>query len=168
MRRVHFGLLDRVVLIPVELVHVLLPTLLAAIVVFFVSGPWASLGVVAAVLAGTALFPILLPWLPTRDFSAKGFVLGGAVALPFAWLTFSRNPDAVWWLRAAGALALLLSLPPVTAFLALNFTGSTTFTSRTRVRREMSTYVPVMAWTFGTGIALTIMHLLIRVLGGTQ
>ncbi len=168
MRRVHFSLLDRVVLIPVELVHVLLPALLAALVVFFVSGLEASLAVVAAVLAGTVLFPILLPWLPTRDFSAKGFILGGVVALPFAWLTFVRNPDAAWWLRSGGALALLLPLPPVTAFLTLNFTGSTTFTSRTGVRREMSTYIPVMAWMFGIGVVLTIVLALIRVLGGTQ
>ena len=168
MRQVDFPLLDRVVLIPVELVHVLWPTLLAAAVVFFVTGLEASLAVVAAVLAGTVLFPILLPWLPTRDFSAKGFILGGVVALPFAWLAFMQNPDAAWWLRAGGAMALLLPLPLVTAFLALNFTGSTTFTSRTGVRREMSTYVPIMAWTFGIGVVLTIVLALIRVLGGIQ
>jgi hypothetical protein len=167
MRQVRFTLWDRLVLIPVELVHVLLPTLIAAAVVFFVSGLWASVAVVAAVLAGVALFPVLLPWLPTRDFSAKGFTLGGAVALPFAWMTFLSNPDAAWWLRVGGALTFLLSLPPVTAFLTLNFTGSTTFTSRSGVRREMFTYIPVMAWMFGVGILLTIALSLIRVLGGS-
>ena len=166
MRQVDFPLADRVVLIPVELVHVLRPTLLAAIAVFFVAGLEASLAAVAAVLAGTVLFPILLPWLPTRDFSAKGFILGGVVALPFAWLAFTGNPDAAWWLRTGGALALLLPLPPVTAFLALNFTGSTTFTSRSGVRREMSTYIPIMAWLFGIGVVLTIVLALIRVFGG--
>ena len=166
MRQVDFPLADRVVLIPVELVHVLRPTLLAALAVFFVAGLEASLAAVAAVLAGTVLFPILLPWLPTRDFSAKGFILGGVVALPFAWLAFTGNPDTAWWLRAGGALALLLPLPPVTAFLALNFTGSTTFTSRSGVRREMSTYIPIMAWLFGIGVVLTIVLALIRVFGG--
>ncbi len=166
MRQVRFPLRDRLVLIPVELVHVLLPTLIAAIVVYFVSGLWASVAVVAAVMAGVALFPILLPWLPPRDFSVKGFVLGGVVVLPFALVTFLRNPDAAWWLRVGGALTFLLSLPPVTAFLTLNFTGSTTFTSRSGVRREMSTYIPVMAWMFGIGVFLTIVLSLIRVLGG--
>jgi hypothetical protein len=52
-------------------------------------------------------------------------------------------------------------LPPVTAFLTLNFTGSTTFTSRSGVRREMFTYIPVMAWMFGIGILLTIVLSLI-------
>jgi len=156
MRQVRFTLRDRLVLIPVELVHVLLPMLIAAVVVFFVGGFWASAAVAAAILAGVVLFPILLPWLPTRDFSTKGFILGGVVALPFALATFLRSPDAAWWLRAGGALTFLLPLPPVTAYLALNFTGSTTFTSRSGVRREIFAHVPIMVWMFGIGIVLTI------------
>jgi len=161
MRRVRFGLRDRLVLIPVELVHVLLPTLIAAAVVFFVSGLLASLAVVAAVLAGVVLFPFLLPWLPTRDFSSKGFILGGLVALPFALAALLSTPDATWWRRLGAALTLLLPLPPLTAYLTLNFTGSTTFTSRSGVRREMFTYIPIMAWMAGIGILLTIVLSLI-------
>ncbi len=156
MRRVRFTLRDRLILIPVELVHVLLPTLIAAMVLWLVVGPLASAGVVAAILAGVVVFPVLLPWLPTRAFSAKGFILGGVVALPFALTAFLSQPDAAWWLRAGWTLAYLLGLPPVTAFLALNFTGSTTFTSKSGVKREMFAYIPVMAGTFGTGIVLTI------------
>lgn len=161
MRRVRFALRDRLTLIPVELVHVLLPMLIAAAVVSFISGPWASVAVVSAILAGVVLFPILLPWLPTRDFSSKGLILGMLVALPFALRSFLRHPDIVWWLRTAGALTSLLSLPPVTAYLTLNFTGSTTFTSRTGVRREIFTYIPSMAWMFGIGILLIIVLVLI-------
>jgi hypothetical protein len=156
MRQVRFTLRDRLILIPVELVHVFVPTLIAAAVVFFTGGLWASAAVVAAILAGVVLFPILLPWLPTRDFSSKGFILGGVVALPFAVAAFLRNPDAAWWLRAGGALTLLLPLPPVTAYLALNFTGSTTFTSRSGVRHEIFTYIPTMAWMLGVGVVLII------------
>jgi len=156
MRRVRFGLRDRLTLIPVELVHVLLPTLVAAVVLYFVGGIWHSVAAIAAVLAGAALFPILLPWLPARDFSSKGFVLGAVVALPFALLSIMQHPDAEWWLSVLAPLTFLLLLPPVTAFLALNFTGSTTFTSRTGVRREIFRYVPAMAWLAGTGVVLTI------------
>jgi hypothetical protein len=156
MRRVRFTLRDRLILIPVELVHTLLPMLIAAVAVFFVGGLWASAAVLAAILAGVVLFPILLPWLPTRDFSSKGFILGGLVALPFALAIFLANPDATWWRQVGGALTYLLPLPSVTAYLALNFTGSTTFTSRSGVRREIFTYVPIMAWMFGIGIVLTI------------
>ena len=166
MRQVRFGLRERLVLIPVELVYTLLPMLVAAVAVFVFSGLWVSLAVVAGVLAGVVLFPILLPWLPTRDFSSKGFILGGLVALPFALAALLGSPKAAWWLRAGGALTFLLPLPAVTAFLALNFTGSTTCTSRSGVRREMSTYIPVMAWTFGLGVVLAIVLWLVRVLGG--
>jgi len=161
MRRVRFALRDRLILISVDLVHVLLPMLIAAVVLFFFSGFLASAGAVVAILAGVVLFPILLPWLPTRDFSSKGFFLGGMVALPFALVVFLGNSNAAWWRQVGGALTYLLALPPVTAFLALNFTGSTTFTSRSGVRREIFTYIPIMAWMFGIGIVLTVVLSLI-------
>ena len=163
MRRVRFGFLDRLVLVPVELVHVLLPTLVAAAILLFVGGWLASAGAIAAVLAGAALFPMLLPWIPTHAFSSKGFILGAAVAVPFAAITFVTAADAVWWQRIGRTLAYLLAMPPVTAFLALNFTGSSTYTSKTGVRREMFAYIPAMAWTFGIGIVLTLVSFLIRV-----
>jgi hypothetical protein len=55
----------------------------------------------------------------------------------------------------------LLAVPAVVAFLALNFTGSTPHASRTGVRREMATYVPVIAGLFGVGVVLTILSLLL-------
>jgi hypothetical protein len=165
MRQVRFTLRDRLVLIPVELVHVLWPMLIAAIALFLIVGPLATAGAVVAVLAGVVLFPILLPWLPTRQFSTKGFILGGAAALPFTLTAFLSEPGTALWLRVGWALAYLLGLPPVTAFLALNFTGSTPFTSKSGVKREMFIYIPVMAWTFGIGTVLTIAFTLFRLLG---
>jgi hypothetical protein len=165
MRRVRFPLRDRAVLIPVELVGTFVPLLIATVASLLIVGPLAAAGAVAAAAAGVVLFPLLLPRIPTRDFSSKGFILGGLAALPFALAAFLGKPDTVWWLRAGGALAYLLGLPPVTAFLALNFTGSTTFTSKSGVRREMFTYIPVMAWTFGGGILLIVAVTLLRLLG---
>ena len=156
MRRVRFDLRDRLVLIPVELVHVLLPMLVASILAYFVGGTLACVAVLAAVLAGTVAFPILLPWLPSREFSSKGFILGGLAALPFALLAWDQHLGAQWWVRLGWTLAYLLAMPPVTAYLALNFTGSSTFTSRTGVRREIFSYIPIMAATFGAGIFLTL------------
>jgi hypothetical protein len=166
MRRVRFSLADRAVLIPVELVHVLLPMVIAAVVVFFLGGILVSASTVAAILAGVVLFPILLPWLPTSDFSVKGFILGGLVALPFALRIFLGAPDSLWWPRAGWALIFLLAMPPVTGYLSLNFTGSTPFTSRSGVRREIFAYTPVMASMFGTSILLAITFILIRWWGG--
>ena len=50
----------------------------------------------------------------------------------------------------------------MTAFLALNFTGSTTFTSRSGVRREIFAYIPAMAGTFGAGLLLGLVSAFIR------
>jgi hypothetical protein len=166
MRRVTFSLHDRLVLIPVELSYVLLPMLIVAVALFFVDGFLSSAAVVSAILAGVVLFPLLLPWIPTPNFSTKGYILGAAVVLPFVLIRFLNQPDALLWQRVGLAITYLLIFPPVTAFLTLNFTGSTTFTSKSGVKREIFAYIPVMAWMFGSGIIFTIIFTLIRVLGG--
>lgn len=165
MRRVSFTLAERLVLIPVELVYVLMPMVVAAVLLYLMAGAGAAGAAVAAMLAGVVLFPILLPWLPSRDFSTKGFVLGGLVALPFAIARFASGSEAAWWMPVAGGLAYLLAMPAITAFLSLNFTGSTTFTSKSGVKREIATYAPVMAATFAIGLLLFLVTTLLR-MGG--
>jgi hypothetical protein len=162
MRKVNFSLRDRLVLIPVDVTQTFLPMLAAAIVLYFLGGWISSLAAVVAVLTGVVLFPILLPWIPTHNFSTKGFLLGILAAIPFALSAFIRHPDWAWYHRLGQALEFLLAMPAVTAFIALNFTGSTTFSSRSGVKREMFAYIPAMAWTFGTGILLAIVVIFIR------
>jgi hypothetical protein len=156
MRRVRFSLGDRMVLIPVELVGVLLPLLVAAVILRFLGGWFAVGAAAAAVLAGVVLFPILLPWLPTREFSTKGSILGALVALPFALATLLSAPAGPGWRQAMGALGCLLAMVPTTAYLALNFTGATPLTSRTGVKREIYRYIRPMAVLFGLGALLTL------------
>ncbi len=150
MRRVRFPLWDRVQLIPIELVSAFLVMAVAAIVLYFAMGLTASLAVLAAVLAGVALFPAVLPYIPVKDFSAKGLILGLIVALPFAYYVFTKQGDTLP--NALAALGYLLAMPPVTAYLALNFTGCSTFTSRTGVRKEIYRYIPPMAVAFALGM----------------
>ncbi|MFC2083567.1 mercury methylation corrinoid protein HgcA [Bacteroidota bacterium] len=166
MRQVQFKLRDRLILVPVELVGVLIPIIIAAVILFFISGIVPAFAAVTAILAGVVLFPVLLPWIPTPNFSTKGLFLSGIIALLFAVFTILSNPDTEVWKKAGWILIYLLTLPPVTAFLSLNFTGATTFTSRSGVKREIFKYIPVMAWMFGGGIVLSITFLLISVLGG--
>ena len=166
MRRVRFTLRDRVVLIPVELVQLLLPMLISATVLFFLGGPRAAAASVAAILAGTVLFPILLPWLPTTDFTTKGLILGGAAALPFGLSALFGGAAGTGVRRIVHSLAYLFAMPPVTAFLALNFTGATPFTSPSGVKREIFRYIPGIAWTFGAGLLLSLAVTAARFLGG--
>jgi len=156
MRNVRFPLADRLVLIPVELVHAAPPAIAGALVLFFLAGPLAALAAVTAVLAGTVAFPLLLPLLPTRDFSTKGLILGTIAALPIAG-TFASEASGPVWINAAGAGMALLIMPAVTAYLALNFTGCSTSTSRTGVRNEIFRYVPLMAVMAASGIVLGIL-----------
>jgi hypothetical protein len=165
MRQVRFGLRERLELTPIELVHTLIPLAVATMAVYFLAGLLPGLAVAAAILAGAALFPPLLPWLPFHDFSAKGYVLGLIVALPFSLALFASSTGADIAPRLVIPLILLLALPPVTAFLALNFTGSTSYTSRSGVKREIFTYIPVMAVLFGLGVLLAVGVNLARFLG---
>jgi len=167
MRRVRFGLRERAVLIPVELVYSLLPMAIAGVVLWLAGGWVVALSAPVTVLAGTALFPLLLPVLPTPNFSTKGFVLGAiawallAVALlvsPFAPPSLSAR---IAWVIVTG-----FGVPAGTAFLALNFTGATPITSRSGVAREIFRYVPVMA-VMGLAFVLGVLGmLLIRILPG--
>jgi len=135
MRKVKFPARDRFVLIPVELAHAA-PIVLVVSVLMFIAGGWLAFsGVVAAAFAGLVLFPLLLPSLPFYDFSVKGFILGFLAAIPFAIAAYFGGADI--WSRSGWAAFYLLFIPSVTAYLSLNFTGSTTFTSQTGVKKEI-------------------------------
>ncbi len=165
MRRVNFTILDRIVLLPVEL-NQYLPILIALIILSLLGGFIVAAAAITAILSGLALVPIFLRWIPTKDFSTKGFIIGGLMALPFALNALYSMTDEALWLRFGWALNYMLIMPSITAFLALNFTGSTTFTSVTGVKKEIFRYVPKMAWLFGIGIILIIVLSSMRLLGG--
>jgi hypothetical protein len=156
MRRVRFGVSDRLLLVPVELVHVIVPMLASAVALYFAGGWAAAWSAIAAFSAGTVLFPILLPWIPTPDFTTKGLILGAVVAAPFAIARTVGSAGASWWWGPGWGLVHLLGMAPVTAFLALLFTGSTTFTSKSGVAREIRRYTRVLAFAFGAGIVLSV------------
>jgi hypothetical protein len=156
MRRVGFPLKQRLEIVPVEIVNTLILTIVLGLPLYFAGGILATLAALAAVFAGNVLFPPLLPWLPTSNFSTKGFFLGALVALPFTVMASLGYHGEATWQRAGWALAHLLFMPPVTAFLSLNYTGSTTFTSWSGVKREIFAYVPVMAWMFAPGLLLMV------------
>jgi hypothetical protein len=164
MRRVQFPIKDRIVLTPVEFVHLALPLVAVTAFLWFLAGPVAALAAISAVIAGTVLFPALLPFIPTRDFSTKGLLLGGLVAVPFA-ASFATVPAIPFWANTLAAMTALLLIPAVTAYIALNFTGCTTFTSRTGVKKEIFRYVPVLAVMAGMGIIAGLILGVCRLLG---
>jgi len=80
--------------------------------------------------------------------------------LPFIW--FNTVAGGSLMMQTGYAAASLLFFPPITAFLALNFTGATTFASRTGVRKEIFTYIRVMAAMFVTGFIIALFLFLAR------
>lgn len=144
MRRVRFPARDRAVLIPVELRNYLLFGSLAAAVLIIFAG-WLGLAVFAAgYFGGLAVFPLLLPYLPGRSFSGKGMVLGALLSVPpvvWTWTTWTGSVERL----LLTDLAILFGVVAVVSYLALNFTGSTPFASRTGVRKEIFTFIPAMA-----------------------
>ena len=57
MRRVEFPFKDRIVLTPVEFVHLALPLFLVTAFLWFLAGPVAALAAISAVIAGTGPLP---------------------------------------------------------------------------------------------------------------
>lgn len=154
MRRIRFDLRDRLVLIPVEATQALPLSAGLAIAGYFLDGPVAAAGVAGAALAGLVGIPALLPWLPAKEYSAKGFMLGGMIGLAAALATLIEDDGSGIASRAVRGASYLLDLPPLTAFIALNFTGATPYTSPSGVRREIFKYVPVMAGMTAAGIIM--------------
>ncbi|MEN6320905.1 MAG: mercury methylation corrinoid protein HgcA [Syntrophaceae bacterium] len=162
MRRKTFTLTERVVLIPIELVAALKASLLIFFAFFFlggVGGPagyWANAlnyglfavaAVLLAIIAGAVLTPVLLPALPGRAFSLKGCTVGVVSAAAFLII---RNPDLAIWQGRLETLAWLLLIPVLTAYLAMNFTGASTYTSLSGVKKEMRLALPLE---IGAGLA---------------
>jgi acetyl-CoA decarbonylase/synthase complex subunit gamma len=93
----------------------------------------------------------MLPWLPGRAFSLKGLVTGLVLALATV-LAFAGRGG----LSAAQHVALLLAIPAMSAYLTMNFTGASTFTSLSGVRREMRWALPLEIAGCAAGLLLLI------------
>ena len=160
MRELSFTLAERLILTPIEMVAALkvsIPLILILLLLgglteggFSLAAAKPVIAYLGALLAGAFATPLLLPWLPTRSFAVKGGFAGLVWAL--AWYALEGKE----WSGAATAAGFLL-LPMVASFLALNFTGSTPFTSRSGVKKEMRFALPVMAAALLLGTALWVM-----------
>jgi acetyl-CoA decarbonylase/synthase complex subunit gamma len=166
MRRKRFPIRERAALIPVELVGAAIPLLpiMAAILLLGglgrSQGYWAGvvdhgitgvLALAAAAFAGTVLTPLLLPWLPGRAFAVKGVVIG----LPLVLGTLAlRSPDIGAQWKSLEVVGWLLVGTALAAFLAMNFTGASTYTSLSGVRKEMRFAVPLQIAAAGVGLIM--------------
>ncbi|MEI6131431.1 MAG: mercury methylation corrinoid protein HgcA [Bacillota bacterium] len=159
MRTVKFTTYDRLVLTPIEVVGTLKPLAIMLIVGFFLNyfailsfGVWDLVGILGAVFAGAVATPVLLPWIPGRAFSFKGWFVG--VVCTLILISVVGGGSGLYGLRSA---AWLLILPMVSAFIAMNFTGASTYTSPTGVLKEMKIALPIMIASAVAGIGLLVL-----------
>jgi hypothetical protein len=143
MRRVTFPLRDRAVLAPMELLQSMKYLVPALVLLFLAGGPFAAFIALVTVLGGTVLFPLLLPYLPTREFSSKGVILGVLLSIPLSAWNAQMHGDRASWNLVVFAVGLALLMAPVIGYLGLNFTGSSTYTSRTGVKKEIFRWMPI-------------------------
>jgi hypothetical protein len=151
MRTKDFPTVARLVLTPVELVRAFrigIPVLagLWVLSLFLTGLSWprtfehalvALLALLTSILAGAFFTPVLLPFIPGRAFSFKGFV-AGLIGLGLIFLLRDRST-----MSTLQTLTLVFWIPAATAYLAMNFTGCSTFTSLSGVRKEMRLALPL-------------------------
>lgn len=158
-RELTFSAAERLVLTPVELVSAVHKTLPLLGLLFLAAGFFESgfnlttactavLAYLTALLAGCFAAPLLLPWLPSRSFSIKGAITGLLAAVLFCW--FAGIDSSLY------RIAAILMISAVSSFMMLNFTGSTPYTSRSGVRKEMKWALPLQSLSLLAGVALFI------------
>jgi hypothetical protein len=169
MREVRFGWRNRLAVIPVELVNAFKPALIWFIILFFLN--WLAVGAITfgglirytavnyipylgAILLGTVLVPLLLPVIPGRAFAWKGWLVGLLWAMGYIALTSPQS-----W---GGITAYLLLLPAIASFLAMNFTGASTYTSLSGVVAEMKLAVPFQLVTAGLGFLFLVARAFVK------
>jgi len=157
MRRVRFNLKDRAILVPVEVKNSLLWALPISIFLYVVSGLWMALLVLAIFAAGVVLFPLLLPILPTKHFASKGMILGAVAGLLIWGARFLIDKWSFGAATIGYLLTYVLLISPWVGYISLNFTGASTFTSRTGVRKEIFRFIPVIAVMFISGLVLLVL-----------
>lgn len=166
MRKKSFTTRERTVLVPVELVNTFKWALIILPLFFIVGGLggeggfwtgafnhglFAVIALLSAVAAGVVLTPILLPWLPGRAFSVKGVIVGLITAII---LTAFRAGDFSDWGGRIEIIAWFFLIPAITAYLAMDFTGASTYTSLSGVKKEMKWAVPLEIVAGATGLLL--------------
>jgi hypothetical protein len=163
MRRVRFGMRERLTLVPVELVQAW-PILAAGLVVTgiaaLISSPDSSAVLSRTLMAtfGTWVvaglgFPALLPWLPGKAFALKGALLGlvwGLTAVPL----LAAGP----WFGPALIMATTAGL----SFTGMNFTGASTFTSQTGALFEVNRAIIPQTVAMLAATVLAILGLVLR------
>lgn len=162
MRTVMFGLRERLILTPMEIRPAMKAYALFCLIALVISsitpegisyqaaltsgGRLVLLGGLS-VLSGALITPALLPFIPSRSFAIKGFIAG--IATTASALLFTGWASVIAPLLTVFAM---IFFPLASSYLALQFTGSSTYTGISGVKKELRYGVPV--YITGAGLSL--------------
>lgn len=167
MRKISFPLTERAKLIPVDLMYRKYQLLLVLLGIFFLSGIGRSgflfadmiesglfpvVNLAGAYAAGIILAPLFLPVTPFRAFAAKGAFWGAVVSVIL---------NLIFPISRFEGLSLGLINMSIASFMMMNFTGSSTFTSLSGVKKEMKVALPVQIGFAVAGLLLFVISKLI-------
>ena len=138
MRTVRFTFVDRLAVALLELIQAWPAALVAlglgSLLALPASSGWAGRAAawsglfLGGILSGTIATPALLPFLPGKAFAVKGAFVGAAWALVYGLAALPFLATAGPFARVLAVAGGLLATTPLAAFLAMNFTGASTFT----------------------------------------
>jgi hypothetical protein len=164
MRLVTFKFQDRIKLIPNDFIYGKFYFLAAIAVIILISGLSPNgysinnfvaisvppvLNIFLAYISGIVFTPMFLPYIPGRMFSLKGFF--GGVLLFMILIILNHAGDNIY-----ENVSWFLIITSVSSFLAMNFTGSSTYTSLSGVKKEMKVSLPIQIVFTVAGIFLQI------------
>ena len=158
MRLVEFGFRDRLILTPLELIPAL-RIFLPVVGTVLITNTFAKrtfnrhdlAALTGAVITGSVVTPLLLPYIPGRSFAWKGWILG--VISTAGILIKAKRFKPGNRVMSAGQLLLL---PIISSYLAMNFTGASTYTSPSGVKKEMKKALPFIIGAGAVGAAITL------------
>lgn len=172
MRKIKFPMKDRVILTPMEIIPAMNKYPLVALGFLIIFGlqpegiifrdaffqglPFILLGLIA-IVSGAFITPLLLPFIPFRSFALKGLVAGGlisALVMDISGLIILPHLTLI--------IAAYILFPLISSYIALQFTGSTTYTGMTGVRKELKWSIPLYVAGLVTSSILVIIYKLIQ------
>lgn len=171
MRTIRFTMADRLVLTPMEINPAMKKYPLYGLIVLLIFGlkpsgiffrdaliggtPFLLLGLIS-VFAGALVTPVLLPFMPFRSFALKGWIAGMLATF------FTIQSSGI--IHQGNIILLIVAclfFPLASSYIALQFTGSTTFTGMSGVNKELRFGIPV----YITGVAISLILLIVFKLG---
>lgn len=113
----------------------------------FVNASYFIAALLIASISATVIPAAFLPVIPGRMFSVKGAIAGFITSLCFVLIVH---------MTVLTSISIVLISSTFASFVFMNYTGTSTFTSLTGVRREISVSVPVMIAAALIGVILQI------------